>query len=137
MKNIRNRKKPQNLTIKTLDKQRLFVTLGILALVFFFGISLLRNIAAVSGAKRTIEERRQAVEELKKENERLRVVLEETNSEEFIEKQIRDKLGLAKEGELVIVLPDEEVLVKLAPEIPKDIPSLPLENWEKWYRLFF
>ena len=33
-------------------------------------------------------------------------------SDEFIEKQLRDKLGLAKKGEIILILPDEETLKK-------------------------
>lgn len=137
MKRQKRHKKLINLDTTSFDKKRLIMTIGAFLLIFFFGVSLLRNIAAVSKAKRTIEERRAAVEELKQENERLEKVLVETNSQEFIEKQIRDKLGLAKTGEVVVVLPDEEILESLAPDIPKDTPTLPLTNWQKWYGLFF
>lgn len=63
--------------------------------------------------------------------------LSETESSQFVDKQLRDKLGFAKEGEVVIVLPEQNELKKLAP--PKIIEEeyVPQANWEKWKKLFF
>ena len=62
--------------------------------------------------------------------------LKEAESEFSIEKQIRDKLGLAKEGEIVLVLPPPDVLRKLAPADRIEEESLPDPIWKKWARLF-
>jgi hypothetical protein len=55
----------------------------------------------------------------------------------FIEKQIRNKLGLVKPGEAIVVLPDAEILKKMAPQIIAEEDVLPDPNWKKWEKLFF
>lgn len=99
--------------------------------------SLIRNILRVVESNKRIEKIQNRVEKLKKENEELEENLATTKSEEFIEKQLRDKLGLAKEGEIVIVLPDEEILGTLAPSLEEEEETLPDPNWKKWLKLFY
>ena len=62
--------------------------------------------------------------------------MEKVQSDIYIEKQMRDKLGLAKEEEVVIIMPDEEILRKLAPTYPEEEQTLPDPNWKKWAQLF-
>jgi len=111
------------------------IFLALLAITFLF--SLLRTIPKISGAKKSIEEARLRVENLKKENEELEKQLETAKSQVYIEKQLRDKLGLAKEGEIIVILPDADTLRKLAPEIPEEEETLPDPTWRKWMKLFF
>lgn len=99
-------------------------------------ISLVRNIARIKKAGEKITAAQQRVEDLEEEQEELKERIEEVNSQEFIEKQLRDKLGLAKEGEVIIVLPEEEVLRKLAPKPQIEEEMLPDPNWKKWAKLF-
>jgi hypothetical protein len=42
-----------------------------------------------------------------------------------------------KEGEVIVVLPDEDILRKLAPLLPTEENTLPEPNWKKWEKLFF
>ena len=76
------------------------------------------------------------MEKMKAENAALEAQIAQTQGSAFIEKQIRDKLGLAKTGEAIVVLPDAEILKKLAPQIPVEENSLPDSNWRKWMKLF-
>lgn len=99
--------------------------------------SFIRNIVKVSRAEKKIEEAQERVEKLKEENQELSQKLESVKSQEYIEKQLRDKLGLAKEEETVVVLPDDEVLRKLAPKLEEEEDVLPDPNWKKWVKLFF
>ncbi len=43
---------------------------------------------------------------------------------------------MAKEGEIIIVLPDEEILGTLAPNLEEEEEALPDPNWKKWLKLF-
>lgn len=76
------------------------------------------------------------VEKLQKENEELQLKIEEAKKQEYIEKQLRDKLGLSKEGEIIVVLPDADTLRKLVPPIPEEEEILPDPNWKKWLKVF-
>lgn len=124
--------------IKSLFKNfsRSLTTYILLLLLIFILISLTSNLIKVRQAYEKIKKEETKVEDLKKENEQIKSELEMVKTDEFIETQLRDKLGLAKEGEIVVVLPDEEVLRKLAPEIREEKDSLPDPNWKRWLNLF-
>ena len=100
-------------------------------------VSLARNIVKVREAKERLKEKEEYIEKIRGENEELSQRVATFKSEEFIEKQLRDKLGLAKEGETIIVLPDEETISKFAPSDEKEEEILPDPNWKKWLKLFF
>ena len=108
-----------------------------LLLVFLaFSLSLYRSITRTGAVNLGIEEAQEQVDKLKEENQRLEEKIKEVRNIEFVEKQLRDKLGLAKEGEIVIVLPEDDVLRKLAPKIEEEEEVLPDPNWKKWMQLF-
>ena len=79
-----------------------------------------------------VKESEAQLENLKKENEKLQAELKYKKSNEFAEKEIRDKLSLAKEGETVVILPKEEKSQN------SELRTQNLEpNWQKWRDLFF
>ncbi|KKU03644.1 MAG: septum formation initiator [Candidatus Woesebacteria bacterium GW2011_GWE1_45_18] len=108
-----------------------------LFLGFLFLLSLVRNVSKIADAEKRISKAQERVEKLRKENEETERRLAEVKGEEYIEKQLRDKLGLAKEGEIVVVLPDEETLRKIAPGIAEEEDVLPDPTWKKWLKLFY
>lgn len=110
----------------------------LLILVFvFLAFSLAKNLLKVYDIRKSIEKEKEKVIKLRQEQERLKSETAKLQGSEFIEKQLRDKLGLAKPGEIVLVLPDEDVLRKLAPQIPQEEETLPDPNWRRWFKLFF
>ncbi len=121
------------ITEKLRGFSRYIIALVAILLIF----SLVRNLIKISEVRKSIAREQGRVEKLKAENRRLSEELAKTQSDEFIEKQLRDNLGLAKAGEIVLVLPDEETLRKLAPQIPEEEVVLPDPNWKKWLKLFF
>lgn len=78
-----------------------------------------------------IEEAETRLFNLKEENEQLKSELEYKKSNDFAEEEIRNKLGLAKQNEAIVVLPMEETKESDV-ENRKSTP-----NWQKWWRLFF
>ena len=98
--------------------------------------SLARNVLRIQRAGGGVEKAEKRVDKLVQEKEELEAKLEEVRSDEFIEKQLRDKLNLAKEDEIVIILPDDEILKKLAPKHEEEEEVLPDPNWKKWVHLF-
>lgn len=83
-----------------------------------------------------IEKTANKLVKIEEDNKKLNSQLQITKSEEFQEKQFRDKMGLAKEGEIVLVLPEAEIVKKLAPTLPKDEEVKLEPNWQKWIELF-
>ena len=121
--------------IKTEFKAYLNIVYIIISLLML--ASLARNIIKVRGAKERLKEKEDRIEKIRRENEELSQKAETFKSDEFIEKQLRDKLGLAKEGEMIVVLPDKETIKKFAPNDEKEEEILPDPNWKKWLKLFF
>lgn len=105
-------------------------------LTLLLSLSLIRNIIKISQAGRAIDDASLRVEKLKEENLELNKRLGKVQSEEYIEGELRDKLGLAKEGETIIVLPEEDVVRSLAPKLVEEEETLPDPNWKKWIHLF-
>ena len=99
--------------------------------------SLARNILRGRRAFERIRVAEERVEKLDQENQDFNEKIEFLRSDEYTESQFRDKLGLAKEGEIVVVLPYDEILRKLAPKRVEEEQTLPDPNWKKWYKLFF
>ena len=135
MGNKRTYNKPkEDFLKKVLSKFGVFIALF---LILIFSISLIRNVTKILDAKRRIKEEGEKVKALEAENEEIRRKIEDVKSQEYLEKQMRDKLGLAKEGEIVVVLPDEETLRKLVPKEEEEKETLPDPTWKKWLKLFF
>jgi cell division protein FtsB len=127
----------EKLTTKIKARLKTYSNLVLLAISLLMLVSLTRNIIKVREAKERLKEKEAYIEKIKGENEELSQKAKIFKSEEFIEKQLRDKLGLAKEGETIVVLPDEEIIKKFAPSDEKEEEILPDPNWKKWFKLFF
>ena len=108
----------------------------LLILCLLFMVSLIRNIGRIRGASKKIDEKRQVVDQLENDNQELKKELEIVESNAFIEKQLRDKLGYAKEGEIVVVLPEEDILREIGKLKVDETEKLPDPNWVKWAKLF-
>jgi len=108
-----------------------------IALFLVLSISLIRNIIKISQAGKVVGEASLRVEMLKEENLKLQERLNEVQGEAYVEKELRDKLGLAKEGETILVLPEEDIVRSLAPKPAEEEETLPDPNWKKWLKLFF
>jgi len=109
--------------------------------LILFMAMLIGVILAVNSAKRIhsfaqtsqkVQEAEDRLEKLRKENEALKNELKYKESNEFAEKEIRDKLGLVKEGEVIVVLPGES---NDKTQESSDKSTKP--NWQKWRDLFF
>jgi len=123
--------------IKTLsEKMKKLPSLFLALLLIGLSLSLYRSITRTGTVNLGIEDAQKRVDKLRAENIKLEEKLKEVRNVEFVEKQLRDKLGLAKEGEIVIILPEDEVLRKLAPTIEEEEEVLPDPNWKKWTKLF-
>lgn len=105
-------------------------------LCLIFGLSFIKNLSRINEAKKRVDKAKQRVEKLKEDNKKLEEELAGMQKDEFLERQLRDKLGLIKEGEIMLVLPDAETLRKLVPDIPQEEETLPDPVWKKWLKLF-
>lgn len=93
-------------------------------------VNLTRSILELLGAGDKIKEAEERVAQLRLKNDDLQKKFEEVQSPAYLEKMAREKLGLAKEGEVVVILPPYQ-----PPASPSSKENQP--NWKKWLKLFF
>ncbi|OGD97818.1 hypothetical protein A3A49_01540 [Candidatus Curtissbacteria bacterium RIFCSPLOWO2_01_FULL_38_11b] len=113
--------------------KRNFLLISAILIAFVLGVNSARKILSFRGTSEKVSQAEQRLEDLKRENEALKNDLEYKKSNEFKEMEIRNRLGLVKEGETVVIVPkdDDERLTT------NDESSLKKSNWEKWKELFF
>ncbi len=104
--------------------------------VLFLFFSLIRGVFKLSDSDKKIKEAEHRLRELEEEKKDLESKLSMIESEDYLEKQVRDKLGLVREGEIVVILPDAEIVKKFAPKIEENQEVLSEANWKKWLKLF-
>jgi cell division protein FtsB len=94
--------------------------------------SLVKGFFEFRVAYKRIDEAKEVLNLEEVKNQDLKHKLEEVQKEEYLEKVIRNELNMQKEGETIVVLPDNDKLqitnYKLQIEKKK-------ENWEKWLDL--
>lgn len=110
--------------------------------IFFIGIlltmSLVRNINTILSANAKISQTQDRLASLESKNEQLKQEVDRIGSSGFKEQQARDSLGMAREGEVVVILPPEDILRKLSSVVEtQSWQELPKPNWRKWMELFF
>jgi cell division protein FtsB len=89
------------------------------------------NIVRLWKAGGRVSDNQNMLQTIEKENAQLKERLEAVKSEEFVEKEARDKLGYVKPGEELVIIPKAEQADRKSEE-PKNEP-----NWVKWQRLYF
>lgn len=110
-------------------KRKLILFLAIMVIVFW-GFNSAQRILALRATSKKVEAAGEQLEKLKRENADLKNELEYKKSNEFAEGEIRNKLGLAKKGEAVVVIPRKE-------ESGDTNEDVKMANWQKWWSLFF
>lgn len=112
-------------------KRNLLLFLAVLISILLI-VNSSKRILNLRTTSQQVKEAEAQLENLRKENEKLQEELKYKKGNEFAEKEIRDKLGLAKEGETVVILPKEETQ-----QLTTDNGQLTKPNWQKWRDLFF
>jgi cell division protein FtsB len=80
----------------------------VLVIGAFLAYNSFKKILTFRETAKTVETAQERLDRLKKENEALKKELEYKSSDEFAEGEIRNKLGLAREDETVLILPKEQ-----------------------------
>lgn len=126
----------QKFSIKRIIPSRLFLLIGVVILILF-SVSLSKEVIRRYEVNREIRELEKEVAELEKQNTELTQLEQFLNTERFQEQEARLKLGLAKPGEKVIVIPgvSEEKLPKEELSAPSNNEEL--SNPHKWWNYFF
>ncbi len=99
----------------------------------FLIVKLSMGVFELLAAKERVGEAEREVEILKEEQAEIAENLEYYRSDLFVEREIRDKLGLSKPGEVVVLVPDDLPVLSSGEE---GTDEENLANWEKWLKLF-
>jgi len=110
------------------------VSVVFLGLALLFIWSLVLNLVDLLGAGDRLSEVEEEVAMLEEENQKLEESLAWLSTREAVEKNIRDKLGLVKPGEIVVLVPEE---LKQQQEGEVETGEEILEVWRKWLEVFF
>ncbi len=97
-------------------------------------VSLSREIFDLVQKEKIIGKEQLKLEQLKVETQVFKEQLDYVQSGEFVEKEAREKLGMTREGETVVILPEdfEEMVEQSQGAVdPAEIP-----NWKQWLGLF-
>jgi len=111
-----------------LKKNKVF---GWVALVVMgiFAVRLSTNVWRLWRAGDRIKQAESEVRSQELENQELQKRLAEVQSPEFIEREAKEKLGLVKPGEEIVILPTQE-------QESVRVEEQEEPNWRKWWKLY-
>ena len=134
VKKMENRKKIAEKTKSLLLK--LSTILGIIIL-FFVLYRLSGVVYQQKGTTEEIASLQMEVDRLNKDNQNLEELISYFQTDEFKEKEAKDKLNLVKKGEKVVFLKEKEVIKKK--EMPDQKPEVTVDrpNYYYWWCYFF
>lgn len=111
------------------------VRLVIISVSAILIVTLSRSIWDLWRRRDILGERQSALKRLEAENNRLKGELSYSESPFFVEQEARNRLGLGREGETVVILPKSQILSPNDQTRGEKEENLP--NWKRWWRLFF
>jgi cell division protein FtsB len=107
--------------------------LGVTLVSLMVCIGLLRSIFSQLRGSDIVGERKESLLREEQKNRQLKDRLKEATSSAFVEKQAREKLGLAMPGDTIVLLGEVKPTVNTTQVISEEMAP----NWKRWWRLFF
>lgn len=114
--------------------RKIVLLLGLLILLIVI-YNLMSQILQTLKSGGRVTQATEKLHQLEQKNLQLKKRLAEVQTTDFVEQQARDKLGLVKEGETLIIIPDEKIDLILEASKSAEIVRLP--NPLGWWRVFF
>lgn len=109
------------------------ITATVILLVLFAAYNLLAQITDALKSQDRLSAQAEAVFKLEVKNRQLKEKLSQIKSVGFIEQQARDKLGLGKSGETIVIIPEEKLKSVLG---ASESAKIRLPNWLGWFKVF-
>ena len=114
--------------------KRIISVVGILVFIFIT-YNLVGQILNTLKSGDRLTETETKLKELQSQNSQLKNRLAEVQTPDFVEQQARDSLGLAKDGETLVIIPEEKINLIL--EASKEAQIVRLPNLLGWWKVFF
>ncbi len=106
----------------------------IIIIVLIIAYNLVRQIVESVKSGDRLSESAEVVYKLEIKNKALKEKLAQIKSPEFLEEEIRNRLGFAKPGETVVIIPEEKLKLILGASSSAQIRY---PNWLGWWKVFF
>ncbi len=122
--------------------KRSFIRLLTVGISLLAVVSLSRSVYGLWRKRDYVQQRASALAQEQAENDRLKKQVEESQKPEFIEKEAREKLGMTREGEAIVIMPNPPAgeagdKLPMTNEKTEAITTKVIPNWKKWWGLFF
>lgn len=114
--------------------KRIGLILAVIVAVFVVYNLLSQILDALKSSERLSTEA-DSLYKLEAKNKELKLKLSQIQSPAFIEKEARNKLGLGKQGETLVIIPDEKIKEVLQASASAKEARLP--NPLGWWKVFF
>lgn len=108
-------------------------TLLLLGFGLYLIASFSHSLYELWNKQEAVTRQQQKVNQAQETNNKLKNELRYVQSDEFVEEQAREKLGMAKEGETVVIIQDKALQEATKSAIPTPTP---LPNAMQWLSLF-
>jgi cell division protein FtsB len=112
-------------------------TITIIIAVIFAALvlaGLFKQINQALEAGKRLDQAADDVAKLQDKNSQLHAKLDQTKSISFVEETARNDLNMAKSGETIVIIPQEQIRAVLAAQTHIEPPPVP--NWQGWLKLF-
>jgi len=106
------------------------VQVAILLISILIVVGIIRSVITITQKRGIVAERKAVLEAEETKHTDLERKLREATSSAFVERVAREKLGLVREGESVVIM-NKQGTSSAAPK-PQNIFS-----WKQWWQLFF
>lgn len=110
------------------------IGIGIL-IVVLVAFNLVNQIFNTVKSGERLSKEAEEVYKLEAKNKDLKKKLSEVKSTQFLEEQARNRLGLGKKGETVVIIPEEKLKEVLGASESAQEARLP--NWLGWLKVFW
>ncbi len=107
------------------------ILLGIIVVLLLLIKNIVASIISLRQNSHIVTTLKQQEQEEKQKKEFLKQQLYYSNTQEFVEKEAREKLGMLKPGEHIVLAPSSKNKNKKVAVVDSS------PNWSKWWKLFF
>ena len=106
----------------------------VIIIVLIIAYNLLMQITQAVKSGERLSQATEQLYKLQNENKELKKKLARIQSLDFIEAEARDKLGLSKKGETVVIIPEDKLKLVMG---ASQSAQIRLPNWLGWLKVFW
>ena len=122
----------KNFWFKLLNS-RIFLSVMVLVIIFI-GYSIFKEKKEQRAVRQNINSLEVEIAGLENKSLELAEMIKYLRSDEFVEREAREKLGMQKQGEKVVIVPENEQFIA---KVAGDNNIQTKDNWRLWIEYFF